>query len=91
VTHWKQTVFYLEDTLTVCEGEELSGTYTCKPNAKNPRDLVGASVTEGRGGRNGPNTVAATHSNYVAWRNCKFKIIDPPQDHPPVLYLGGAF
>lgn len=38
-THWKQTVFYLEDTLTVCEGEELSGTLSCKPNAKNPRDL----------------------------------------------------
>jgi hypothetical protein len=40
VTHWKQTVFYLEDTLTVCTGEELSGTLSCKPNAKNPRDLV---------------------------------------------------
>ncbi|GBF92903.1 arginine N-methyltransferase [Raphidocelis subcapitata] len=38
-THWKQTVFYLEDTLTVCRGERLSGTLACKPNDKNPRDL----------------------------------------------------
>lgn len=38
-THWKQTVFYLEDALTACEGEELSGRLSCRPNAKNPRDL----------------------------------------------------
>jgi protein arginine N-methyltransferase 1 len=38
-THWKQTVFYLEDVLTVCEGEVISGTLSCKPNSKNPRDL----------------------------------------------------
>lgn len=38
-THWKQTVFYLEDTLTVSEGETISGEVSCKPNAKNPRDL----------------------------------------------------
>jgi hypothetical protein len=41
VTHWKQTVLYLEDTLTVCVGEEISGVLACKPNEKNPRDLVG--------------------------------------------------
>ncbi|KAF8073244.1 coatomer subunit beta-1 [Scenedesmus sp. PABB004] len=38
-THWKQTVFYLEDCLTVCEGETISGVVSCRPNAKNPRDL----------------------------------------------------
>uniref|UniRef100_A0A7S3R5P6 Methyltransferase domain-containing protein n=1 Tax=Dunaliella tertiolecta TaxID=3047 RepID=A0A7S3R5P6_DUNTE len=38
-THWKQTVFYLEDTVTICQGETLNGTLSCKPNAKNPRDL----------------------------------------------------
>ncbi|KAF6255866.1 protein arginine N-methyltransferase [Scenedesmus sp. NREL 46B-D3] len=38
-THWKQTVFYLEDTLTVCEGETIRGVLSCRPNAKNPRDL----------------------------------------------------
>ncbi|XP_051886204.1 protein arginine N-methyltransferase 1-like isoform X2 [Pristis pectinata] len=38
-THWKQTVFYLEDYLTVKLGEEICGTITMNPNAKNNRDL----------------------------------------------------
>ncbi|XP_025786726.1 protein arginine N-methyltransferase 8 [Puma concolor] len=38
-THWKQTVFYLEDYLTVRRGEEIFGTISMKPNAKNVRDL----------------------------------------------------
>ncbi|CAJ1942384.1 unnamed protein product [Cylindrotheca closterium] len=38
-THWKQTVFYLEDSLVVCEGEQLEGEISCKPNKKNNRDL----------------------------------------------------
>lgn len=38
-THWKQTVFYLEDTLTVVPGDVLNGCLKCQPNEKNPRDL----------------------------------------------------
>jgi type I protein arginine methyltransferase len=38
-THWKQTILYLEDAITVCSGETLSGTLSCKPNLKNRRDL----------------------------------------------------
>lgn len=38
-THWKQTVLYLEDMLTICEGEELSGSMTVAQNKKNPRDV----------------------------------------------------
>lgn len=38
-THWKQTVFYLEETLTVKSGECIQGQIRCAPNAKNPRDL----------------------------------------------------
>ncbi|XP_069760621.1 protein arginine N-methyltransferase 8-like isoform X2 [Narcine bancroftii] len=38
-THWKQTVFYLEDYLTVRLGDEICGTFTMNPNAKNNRDL----------------------------------------------------
>uniref|UniRef100_UPI00358FC59E protein arginine N-methyltransferase 1-like n=1 Tax=Myxine glutinosa TaxID=7769 RepID=UPI00358FC59E len=38
-SHWKQTVFYLDDYLTVRRGEELYGAITMKPNAKNNRDL----------------------------------------------------
>ena len=38
-THWKQTVFYLTETLTVQEGEKISGQLSCKPNERNRRDL----------------------------------------------------
>lgn len=34
-THWKQTVFYLEEYLTVKRGEEIVGSVTMKPNEKN--------------------------------------------------------
>lgn len=38
-THWKQTVFYLQDAVTMEEGEQLRGQLTSKPNDRNPRDL----------------------------------------------------
>jgi type I protein arginine methyltransferase len=38
-THWKQTVFYLREVLTVEEGENLYGELENKPNARNKRDL----------------------------------------------------
>ncbi|KAJ8249878.1 hypothetical protein COCON_G00230940 [Conger conger] len=38
-THWKQTVFYLEEYLTVRRGEEIVGSISMKPNEKNIRDL----------------------------------------------------
>ncbi|XP_002514159.2 protein arginine N-methyltransferase 1.1 [Ricinus communis] len=38
-THWKQTVLYLEDVLTICEGEAITGSMTVAPNKKNPRDI----------------------------------------------------
>ncbi|KAG6431718.1 hypothetical protein SASPL_109801 [Salvia splendens] len=38
-THWKQTVLYLEDVLSICEGETLTGTMAVAPNKKNPRDV----------------------------------------------------
>ena len=38
-THWKQTVFYLDEVLMVTEGDEVRGVLACRPNAKNPRDL----------------------------------------------------
>ncbi|KAL9362422.1 hypothetical protein Peur_045207 [Populus x canadensis] len=38
-THWKQTVLYLEDVLTICQGEALIGSMTVAPNKKNPRDI----------------------------------------------------
>lgn len=38
-THWKQTVFYLDQALPMELGESLSGTFALRPNKKNPRDL----------------------------------------------------
>ncbi|KAI4347016.1 hypothetical protein L6164_007867 [Bauhinia variegata] len=38
-THWKQTVLYLEDVLTICEGEAVVGSMTVAQNKKNPRDV----------------------------------------------------
>ncbi|KAL8894773.1 MAG: hypothetical protein Q9207_008412 [Kuettlingeria erythrocarpa] len=38
-THWKQTVFYLRDVLTVEENERVEGVLSSKPNAKKKRDL----------------------------------------------------
>ena len=38
-THWKQTIFYLTETLTICSGETVEGEITTKKNRKNCRDL----------------------------------------------------
>lgn len=38
-THWKQTVFYLKDVLTVQVGEQVKVDLQVKPNNKNRRDL----------------------------------------------------
>jgi protein arginine N-methyltransferase 1 len=38
-THWKQTVFYLDQPLAMRKGDVLGVAVSCKPNAKNPRDL----------------------------------------------------
>lgn len=38
-THWKQTVFYLRECLSISRGDTLSGTINVKPNSKNERDL----------------------------------------------------
>jgi len=38
-THWKQTIFYMNEPITMCNGEEICGKVSCKPNARNPRDL----------------------------------------------------
>ncbi|KAF8893408.1 S-adenosyl-L-methionine-dependent methyltransferase [Infundibulicybe gibba] len=38
-THWKQTVFYTPTTMTVSEGDKITGELTCAPNTRNNRDL----------------------------------------------------
>ena len=34
-THWKQTVLYFDECVTVKKGEEIFGVITMKPNARN--------------------------------------------------------
>ncbi|GAA5990766.1 hypothetical protein JCM10908_000006 [Rhodotorula pacifica] len=38
-THWKQTVFYLSDMVTLQQGESIEGQISVAPNQRNPRDL----------------------------------------------------
>ena len=38
-THWRQTVMYLHDQLSVSKDEKVTGSMTCKPNPSNHRDL----------------------------------------------------
>jgi len=38
-THWKQTIFYLHDYITVSRGEKVRIEFSMKPNGKNKRDL----------------------------------------------------
>ncbi|KAL0956666.1 hypothetical protein HGRIS_002797 [Hohenbuehelia grisea] len=55
-THWKQTVFYTPKTLTVSEGDEISGKLTCAPNARNNRDLD-ITITFQTASDNEPTTI----------------------------------
>ncbi|XP_003746612.1 protein arginine N-methyltransferase 1-like [Galendromus occidentalis] len=38
-THWKQTVFYLDDYMVVKQNDVIHGSFSMKPNARNNRDL----------------------------------------------------
>lgn len=73
-THWKQTVFYLEDYLTVRRGEEIYGTISMKPNAKNVVSAEASSVRPGSERRRDPGAgfrgAARTHLPRGAWLPC---------------------
>lgn len=38
-THWKQTVFYMDQVLDLKKGDVIEGTIASRPNATNPREL----------------------------------------------------
>lgn len=38
-THWKQTVFYFNDAITIDKGEVITGHISCEANKRNFRDL----------------------------------------------------
>ena len=46
-THWKQTVFYLHDNMTVKKGEEILGVFQCKPNQSNNVSVQPSPPTHG--------------------------------------------
>ena len=57
-THWKQTVFYLDKEITICKGEKIKGTLSCKPNETNRRDL----------------DITITYEHNGQWQQCKGKM-----------------
>lgn len=38
-THWKQTVFYMDQVLNLKKGDHIKGSIASRPNSKNPREL----------------------------------------------------
>ncbi len=38
-THWKQTIFYFEETINVRKGDIIEGSIAVKKSEKNFRDL----------------------------------------------------
>lgn len=48
-THWKQTVFYLDQPITASVGEVLTGSLKVTRNEKNPRDIDIHIVSEHKG------------------------------------------
>ena len=63
-THWKQTVFYLADVLTVEAGESVAGNLSCRPNERNRRDLDIAIDYK----------VETENSNRAADGHCEYKM-----------------
>jgi len=61
-THWKQTVFYLEDVLSMKKGEEIRGEFNCKPNSKNFREL---DITISYKFQGEYDTVQANHNYFL--------------------------
>lgn len=38
-THWKQTVFYMDQVLDLRKGDQIKGLIASRPNAHNPREV----------------------------------------------------
>lgn len=63
-THWKQTVFYLEEYLTVKKGEEIVGTITMKPNENNAVSIKNSLIIVLRN-KQCPKYVIVLHSPFL--------------------------
>lgn len=65
-THWKQTVFYLNDDLECEKGDILKGELTCCPNSRNNRDLdVTISYEFKAGGVDGKERSKKNENTYL--------------------------
>mmetsp|Transcript_22057 Transcript_22057/g.33091 ORF Transcript_22057/g.33091 Transcript_22057/m.33091 type:complete len:399 (-) Transcript_22057:118-1314(-) len=59
-THWKQTLFFMEEEYCICKGENIYGEISCIPNSNNPRDLDISIKVE----MNGKNSSLRSSMNY---------------------------
>jgi protein arginine N-methyltransferase 1 len=61
-THWKQTVFYLQEPLVASAGDEIHGRVVVRPNEANHRDLeIVIDVTLDGAKTDGPVTQRAEY------------------------------
>lgn len=84
-THWKQTVFYLEDYLTVRRGEELYGTISMKPNAKN----VVSAARLGDPGGCGPGATGGSETRGTDCPRKALGVTPANLSHPATLFPPG--
>lgn len=64
-THWKQTVFYFPEDLSLAEGDRISCSLRCSPNAANPRNLDIDLEYELHGNREGAKHVGPFSHRYL--------------------------
>eukprot|EP01090_Pellita_catalonica_P001213 TRINITY_DN1090_c0_g1_i3.p1 TRINITY_DN1090_c0_g1~~TRINITY_DN1090_c0_g1_i3.p1 ORF type:complete len:374 (-),score=67.72 TRINITY_DN1090_c0_g1_i3:33-1154(-) len=64
-THWKSTVFYLEDVLSIYNGEEIDADISCKPNKKNPREMDIVITYRFKGAANHNTQVTRTQKYFL--------------------------
>jgi len=62
-THWKQTVFYLDEPISACLGEVLKGVIKVKRNDSNKRDIDIEMET----------TLRGKHTNHKSSRKYKLR------------------
>lgn len=81
-THWKQTVFYLREVLTVEENEQVRGVLSSKQNARKKRDLD-IDITY-RLDTDSSIRVAQGRCQYKMWENKRLRTRDWSWHQPGV-------
>src|ERR1700734_2127411 len=78
----RQTVFYTPSTLTVSEGQKVTGRVTCAPNAKNNRDLDIAISYK---------TDQDPSENFIQYKMCVPSVLPTFLPTPYVMFIGFWF